>query len=71
MGEQVIINDVGPRDGLQNQDRVLAVQARLQLISAIRGSGLNHIEVGSFVSPKVVPAMAGTDAVVGGLAAVG
>lgn len=67
MAETVIVNDVGPRDGLQNQPRILDPQQRLQLIGAVRASGLEHIEVGSFVSPKAVPAMAGTDAVVAGL----
>ncbi|MFU8763657.1 MAG: hydroxymethylglutaryl-CoA lyase [Haliea sp.] len=67
MAETVIVNDVGPRDGLQNQPRILDAQQRLQLIGAVRASGLEHIEVGSFVSPKAVPAMAGTDAVVAGL----
>jgi len=67
MAETVIINDVGPRDGLQNQPRTLDPEQRLQLIKAVRASGLDHIEVGSFVSPKVVPAMAGTDTVVAGL----
>lgn len=67
MVETVIVNDVGPRDGLQNQPRVLDPQQRLQLIKAVRASGLDHIEVGSFVSPKAVPAMAGTDTVVTGL----
>ena len=60
MAETVVVNDVGPRDGLQNQPQTLGPQQRLQLIGAIRASGLDHIEVGSFVSPKVVPAMATT-----------
>ncbi|QIB65912.1 hydroxymethylglutaryl-CoA lyase [Kineobactrum salinum] len=67
MAETVIVNDVGPRDGLQNQSRILAPEQRLQLIGAIRAAGLDHIEVGSFVSPKAVPAMAGADSVVAGL----
>jgi hydroxymethylglutaryl-CoA lyase len=65
--EKVIVNDVGPRDGLQNQPRVLDVAQRLQLVAALRRAGMDHIEVGSFVSPKAVPAMAGTDRVVAGL----
>lgn len=61
MAESVIVNDVGPRDGLQNQPRVLDPAKRLQLIEALVAAGLRHIEFGSFVSPKAVPAMAGTD----------
>lgn len=69
MKERVVINDVGPRDGLQNQPRVLTPEQRLQLIKALLEAGVSHIEVGSFVSPKAVPAMAGTDQVVAGLPA--
>lgn len=61
MSEKVVINDVGPRDGLQNQARILTPAQRLQLIQALLDAGLKHIEFGSFVSPKAVPAMAGTD----------
>jgi hydroxymethylglutaryl-CoA lyase len=67
MPESIVINDVGPRDGLQNQARMLSVDERLQLIRALRAAGLSHIEVGSFVSPKAVPAMAGTDQIVSAL----
>ena len=57
----VIINDVGPRDGLQSQAKILEVSDRVRLIRAIADSGINNIEVGAFVSPKAVPAMAATD----------
>jgi hydroxymethylglutaryl-CoA lyase len=67
MTEQIIINDVGPRDGLQNQARILAPAQRIQLIKALLEAGVRHIEVGAFVSPKAVPAMAGTDQVIAGL----
>ena len=71
MTEHVVINDVGPRDGLQNQPRVLSPAQRLQLVDALLDAGVSHIEVGSFVSPKAVPAMAGTGEVVAGLPASG
>ncbi|MEE4146594.1 MAG: hydroxymethylglutaryl-CoA lyase [Halieaceae bacterium] len=67
MSDVVTVTDVGPRDGLQNQPKVLTVAERLRLIDALAGAGLASIEVGSFVSPKAVPAMAATDAVVAGL----
>ena len=67
MKERVVINDVGPRDGLQNQPRVLDPEERLELIEALLDAGLRHIEVAAFVSPKAVPAMAGADRVVVGL----
>lgn len=59
----VIINDVGPRDGLQSQDKILDVNDRVQLIRAVVAAGVNNVEVGAFVSPKAVPAMASTDRV--------
>jgi len=61
MKNQVIINDVGPRDGLQNQAKILSPDDRLTLVRSLIDAGINAIEVGSFVSPKAVPAMAGTD----------
>jgi hydroxymethylglutaryl-CoA lyase len=67
MSERVVINDVGPRDGLQNQARHLLPTERLQIIEALLAAGLPAIEVGSFVSPKAVPAMAGAAEVVAGL----
>ena len=57
MKETVVVNEVGARDGLQNQARVLSVAQRVELIRALADAGLRHIEVGSFVSPKAVPCM--------------
>ncbi|MDE0479307.1 MAG: hydroxymethylglutaryl-CoA lyase [Gammaproteobacteria bacterium] len=62
MSDRVTINEVGPRDGLQSQSRILPVTERLQLIRALETAGISRIEAGSFVSPKAVPAMARTDA---------
>jgi len=67
MKGKVIINDVGPRDGLQNQAVTLTPGQRVELIRALLKAGMDHIEVGSFVSPKAVPAMAGTDRVLAAL----
>lgn len=61
--ERIIINDVGPRDGLQNQPKILSVEDRVRLVSSLIEAGIPEIEVGAFVSPKAVPAMAGTDRV--------
>jgi hydroxymethylglutaryl-CoA lyase len=60
------IREVGPRDGLQIE-APLPVDARVRLIEALLDAGLHHIEVGSFVSPQAVPAMADTGAVVAAL----
>ena len=61
MTERIIINEVGPRDGLQSQEKHLTGDERRLLVDALLLAGLKHIEVGSFVSPKAVPQMAGTD----------
>ncbi|MFW2422042.1 MAG: hydroxymethylglutaryl-CoA lyase [Porticoccaceae bacterium] len=70
MSEKIFITDVGPRDGLQNQRKVLSVEERTALIESLYTAGLSQVEVGSFVSPKLVPAMANTDAVVANINAV-
>jgi len=63
MSNEIVITDVGPRDGLQNQPKILTVKQRVQLVKAIAKAHVPKIEVGSFVSPKAVPAMANTDQV--------
>ncbi|MEJ2383120.1 MAG: hydroxymethylglutaryl-CoA lyase [Xanthomonadales bacterium] len=61
--DAVTVNDVGPRDGLQNQPRLLEPADRSRLVRALLAAGVRHVEVGAFVSPSAVPAMAGSDAV--------
>ncbi len=70
MSEHVIVNDVAPRDGLQNQSRLLSPAQRLNLIHALLDAGLRHIEIGAFVSPRAVPAMAGAEEIAAGLAGI-
>lgn len=60
--------EVGPRDGLQNEPSPTTVEFRVELIDRLSGCGLKTIETGSFVSPKWVPAMAGTDEVMAKIA---
>jgi hydroxymethylglutaryl-CoA lyase len=52
--------EVGPRDGLQNEAQPISVDDKVQLVDALSAAGLGYIEVGSFVSPKWVPQMAGS-----------
>ena len=61
--DKVTICEVGPRDGLQNEEMVLSVDEKVELINAIAEAGYKVIEVGSFMSPKAVPQMASTDEV--------
>jgi hydroxymethylglutaryl-CoA lyase len=63
MTRAVRIHEVGPRDGLQNEARVIPVAQKVALIEMLGRSGLTDIEVGSFVSPRWVPQMANSDQV--------
>ncbi len=55
---KVKIVEVGPRDGLQNEAKMISVSDKVLLINKLSAAGINHIESGSFVSPKWVPQMA-------------
>jgi hydroxymethylglutaryl-CoA lyase len=57
---KVSVREVGPRDGLQNEDLVLSTAQKITLINALNTTGLELIEVGSFVHPRHVPQMADT-----------
>lgn len=58
------ICEVGPRDGLQNAHHMMPTEAKKRWISALAAAGLEEIEVGSFVPPKLIPAMADTGEIV-------
>lgn len=60
MSQAVSIVEVGPRDGLQNEEATLSIDQRFAFIKHLADSGLTRIEVGAFVSPKWVPQMAGS-----------
>lgn len=56
--EPVTVNEVGLRDGLQNQPVLVSTEGKLELARALIAAGIAHIEATSFVSPKAVPQMA-------------
>ena len=56
--EDVMVVEVGPRDGLQSVAPTMATPAKLRWIDALAAAGLDHIQVGSFVSPRALPQMA-------------
>jgi hydroxymethylglutaryl-CoA lyase len=58
--KQVRIVEVGVRDGLQNEKQIIPTDQKIEFIQSLAQTGLKHIEVGSFVSPKAVPQMADT-----------
>ena len=55
--ERVTITEVGPRDGLQNEDRYIETPQKVELIARLGEAGFSRIEAGSFVSPKAIPQM--------------
>ena len=65
--ESVRMVEVGPRDGLQNEAQIVPAAVKIALIERLAASGLASIEAGSFVSPKWIPQMADTAAVLAGL----
>ena len=69
MAETVIIKEVAARDGLQAQPKHLTVEQRIALVAALAKTGVPELEIGSFVSPKAVPQMAGTDEIAASLPA--
>ncbi len=56
----ILVSEVGPRDGLQSIERVMPTQDKLDWIRAQFEAGTREIEVGSFVPPKLLPQMADT-----------
>ena len=67
MAEKVEIFEVGPRDGLQNEARLIPAAEKIALVDALSRVGFRRIEVTSFVSPKWVPQMADAGAVMAGI----
>jgi isopropylmalate/homocitrate/citramalate synthase len=63
----VLVCDVGPRDGLQNESRLLEAVVRAELCDRLAAVGLKRIEAASFVNPKLVPQMAGAEDVMAAL----
>ena len=61
--QQVRIVEVGPRDGLQNESKILPSSTKIELISRLVNCGISHIEAGSFVNPQRIPQLADSDAV--------
>ncbi|MCP1170178.1 hydroxymethylglutaryl-CoA lyase [Limimaricola litoreus] len=68
MTERVEIVEVGPRDGLQNEARIIPAEAKIELVDRLSACGFTRIEVTSFVNPKRVPQMADAAQVLAGIA---
>jgi hydroxymethylglutaryl-CoA lyase/(R)-citramalyl-CoA lyase len=67
MAASLTICDVGPRDGLQNEEKTLEPSVRAELVNRLAAAGLPKVEAVSFVDPERVPQMAGAEEVIGGI----
>lgn len=67
MAEHVEIFEVGPRDGLQNEARHIPLEDKIAMVNCLSQAGFRRIECASFVSPKWVPQMADSAAVLAGI----
>ena len=65
--ERVVITEVGPRDGLQNESRIMPLDQKIELVNRLSGTGLKRIEAASFVSPQAIPQMANASEVMAGI----
>lgn len=65
--ERVRLVEVGPRDGLQNESRSVPTAVKIAFVDALSGTGLDEIEVTSFVSPRWVPQLADASDVFAGI----
>ncbi len=68
MSDYVEIFEMGPRDGLQNEKRLIPTAEKIALVDCLSRAGFKRIEVASFVSPKWVPQMADSGEVLAGIA---
>ena len=69
MAQRITVYEVGPRDGLQNEARVVPTDDKLRLLRLLADAGLSRIEATSFVSPRWIPALADAAEVVAQLPA--
>src|SRR5215213_10006654 len=65
--KKVIINEEGPREGFQIEKGPIPTARKIELIEALSETGLEHIQIVSFVNPKRVPGMADAEEVVNGI----
>ena len=65
--KQVIIEEQGLRDGLQNEKIIVPPEKKLELIKAVVEAGIKRVQVTAFVHPERVPQMADAEAVCSGL----
>jgi hydroxymethylglutaryl-CoA lyase len=65
--QRVVLCDVSPRDGLQNEAKAVSTEDKIQFVNALIATGIPRIEVTSFVSPKAIPQLADAEEVMRGI----
>ncbi len=65
--KKVNVIEVGPRDGLQNEKKIISTQDKIKFIENLSESGLSQIEITSFVNPKAIPQLSDAEDVIKGL----
>jgi hydroxymethylglutaryl-CoA lyase len=58
---EIIIHEVGPRDGLQIEEKIVPLEQKIKWIEGLISSGIDIVQPGSFVNPKRIPQMADTE----------
>ncbi|GAA5066633.1 hydroxymethylglutaryl-CoA lyase [Roseibacterium beibuensis] len=66
-GSHITICEVGPRDGFQNEKTFIPTAKKIEIVNALFASGLRHMQVTSFVSPRAVPQLADAEDVLAGI----
>jgi hydroxymethylglutaryl-CoA lyase len=70
-GNRIVLHEVGPRDGLQMEHTLVPVERKMRWVQDLLNSGMDIVQVGSFVHPTKVPQMADTDQMVRDIIAAG
>lgn len=67
VNSEVIICEVGPRDGFQSEKKFIPTSRKIEIVNAMFSAGIKHIQATSFVSPRAVPQMADAEQVIAGI----
>ncbi len=67
LGTGIAVCEVGPRDGFQNEKRFIPTNRKIEIVNALFASGVRHMQVTSFVSPRAVPQLSDAEEVLAGI----
>ncbi|MEM6740450.1 MAG: hydroxymethylglutaryl-CoA lyase [Pseudomonadota bacterium] len=66
-GAQITVCEVGPRDGFQSEAAFIQTEKKIEIVNALFATGLRHLQVTSFVSPRAIPQLADAEEVLAGI----